>query len=178
MICPECGTPMILSSEPVKETYRNETFVLAGFTRYACPECGNDIMSAQEATRLGRALAEKYAQRHGLLTASQIKEIRKSLGLTQKELERLIGVASPTVSRWETGAMQQSATADKLLRLIRDVPAAADYLRAQYRAERRERPRGDSTTQEPTLSSSLSKRPVLRSAEIVEFDPASSAEAL
>ena len=44
MICPECGTPMILSREPVKETYRNETFVLAGFTRYACPECGNDII--------------------------------------------------------------------------------------------------------------------------------------
>ena len=158
MICPECGTPMILSREPVKETYRNETFVLAGFTRYACPECGNDIMSAQEATRLGRALAEEYAQRHGLLTASQIKEIRKSLGLTQKELERLIGVASPTVSRWETGAMQQSATADKLLRLIRDVPETTDYLRAQYGTEHHGRTRDESAAQEPALSSSSSKR--------------------
>jgi len=36
------------------------------------------------------------------ITAEQIKEKRKELGLTQKEMAELIGVSKPTVERWET----------------------------------------------------------------------------
>lgn len=38
------------------------------------------------------------------MDSSQIRKIRKGLGLTQAELAQLLGVHSITVSKWELGA--------------------------------------------------------------------------
>ena len=38
--------------------------------------------------------------------SEEIKDVRKRLGLTQKEFAQLIGSSKPTVERWERGNMQ------------------------------------------------------------------------
>jgi hypothetical protein len=43
-------------------------------------------------------------------------------------LENLLGVGSKTVVRWEKGTVFQSATADRLMRLILRVPAVMGIL--------------------------------------------------
>ena len=128
MRCLECGAEMRRTAEPVTEAYRGEEFTVDGIDRWVCDACGNDEMQASEAERLSRALAREYARAHGLLTPDEVKALRKSLGLTQREFERLLGVSSPTVSRWETGAMQQSMTANRLMELLRDCPEAGEQL--------------------------------------------------
>ena len=128
MRCTECGSEMRFTSEPMKERYKGEEFTVTGIERWVCDECGNDVMKAEEADRLGRKLVDAYATRKGLLLPSEIRELRESLGMSQKDFEKLIGVSSPTVSRWETGAVQQSKTADNLMRLIRDVPDARNHM--------------------------------------------------
>ena len=35
------------------------------------------------------------------VTSKEIKDVRKKLGLTQKEFAQLIGISKPTVERWE-----------------------------------------------------------------------------
>lgn len=40
----------------------------------------------------------------------------------------MLGVSSPTVSRWETGYMQQTLMADNLMRLVGQLPGAATLL--------------------------------------------------
>lgn len=52
------------------------------------------------------------------MMAEQIKEKRKSLGLTQKDFAELIGVSKPTVERWETSDKPISGPIVQLLKLL------------------------------------------------------------
>lgn len=128
MRCLECGAEMRWAEGPVAETYRGEEFTVDGIGRWVCDACGNDEMTAAEAERLSRGLAREYARAHGLLSPEEVRALRASLGLTQREFERLMGVSSPTASRWETGAVQQSMTANRLMVLLRDCPEAVERL--------------------------------------------------
>jgi DNA-binding transcriptional regulator YiaG len=67
-------------------------------------------------------------QEKGLLSPEEIKGIRKSLGLKQHDFETLIGVSSPTASRWETGAMLPSKTTDTLIRVLAEFPEVVEFL--------------------------------------------------
>lgn len=120
MRCLECGAEMRWTDEPITEEYRGENITVSGIGRYVCDQCGNDEMAAKDAERLARSLASEYAHARGLLSPDEIKEFRTSIGITQKEFERMVGVSSPTVSRWESGAMQQSKPVDNLIRAMRD----------------------------------------------------------
>lgn len=51
-------------------------------------------------------------------TAELVKQIRSRLGLTQEKLAAKLGVAFPTVNRWENGRVRPSPLA---LRTLRDV---------------------------------------------------------
>lgn len=121
------GKEMQFTTAPMTEIYRGEKITVEGIGHYIC-KCGNDEMTAAEATKLAHALAAQYAKAHELLSPSEIKHLRSDLGLTQHEFESLLGVSKPTSSRWENGASQQTVTANILMRLIRDVPEAREYL--------------------------------------------------
>ena len=117
MLCVECGAEMRWTDEPVAEVFKGMEFTVEGVRRYVCDSCGNDEMDVEEAEKLSRELSRRYAEAQGLLTPKEIRNLRKQLGLNQKEFEKLLKVSSPTVSRWETGAMQQSKQADELMRI-------------------------------------------------------------
>lgn len=123
MRCVECGHELRLTNEPLTETYRGETFTIEGIERLACDCCGEYEIDAAEADRLSEAIVEAYARAHGLLAPAEIRDIRKALKMTQAQFEKLLGVAKPTVSRWENGASQPTATACQLMRVIRDHPS-------------------------------------------------------
>lgn len=130
MRCMDCGKEMRFTSEPLTETYRGEKITVNGIERYVC-ECGNDEMTASEATKLAHLLAKEYSRRHDMLQPGDIKALRNELNMTQREFESLLGVSKPTASRWENGASQQSETADRLMKLLRDVPQAREYFGIQ-----------------------------------------------
>lgn len=128
MRCVECGSLMHESREPIVEVVRGVEVSVNGISHYQCDRCGNKTMTAQAAEQLGRRQFEEVARKKGLLSPAQIKEIRIKLGLTQKEFEELIGVTSPTVSRWETGVMLPSKTTDTLIRVLAEFPEAVSFL--------------------------------------------------
>jgi transcriptional regulator with XRE-family HTH domain len=68
------------------------------------------------------------SRKHGLLSADDIRAIRKQFGLTQRDLARLLRLGANTISRWEAGRNVQTEAKDVLLRLLRDVPGSLDYL--------------------------------------------------
>lgn len=129
MRCVECGSIMQETRAPITELIRGVSVTVEGIEHYHCECCGNITMSIEAAEELAKKQMEEVSHAKGILAPSQIKAIRKKLGLTQKELEELIGVSSPTVSRWETGAMLPSKTADTLIRLLGEFPDAVAYLR-------------------------------------------------
>ena len=128
MFCSECGGALRETREPIVEEYRGERFSVSGIRHYVCDSCGSYELLAEDADLLSQKIADQYAARHELLTPAEIRGARKSLGLTQIEFERLLGVSSPTCSRWENGAVQQSKSNDRLIRLIANVPGAREYL--------------------------------------------------
>ena len=44
------------TSEPVLETYKGKKYVVPDIERWVCDQCGNDIMTADVADKLGKAL--------------------------------------------------------------------------------------------------------------------------
>ncbi|MBA7593199.1 hypothetical protein ES703_00116 [subsurface metagenome] len=56
------------------------------------------------------------------MDSTEIRELRKSLGLTQKELAARLKVDSITVSRWERNEQRPSSLAQKqLARLVNKI---------------------------------------------------------
>ncbi len=56
----------------------------------------------------------------------KIKELRTEKGLTQKELSKVLGIGQSTISEWEKGIYEPTASAIKMLAIYFDV--SADYL--------------------------------------------------
>lgn len=69
--------------------------------------------------QLEKAL-EKERKSENLLTAKEIKAIRKKYNLTQLQLELLLKIGPKNVAKWETYKSNQSKTIDKLLRNMND----------------------------------------------------------
>lgn len=64
---------------------------------------------------------DAYRTMKGLLTSSQIAEIRKIYGLTQSEFSALLGWGEVTITRYETKSIQDE-TYDRYMRMVRDNP--------------------------------------------------------
>lgn len=94
----------------------------------ACASCGEVYFAPGEADAAARTAATIVREREGLLTSDEIIALRSTLGLTQVELERVLGVGPKTVVRWERGTVFQSRAVDTLLRVLRAVPAARAFL--------------------------------------------------
>ena len=122
MRCMDCGAEMRETSEPITEKYKGRTITVTGIRHYACDGCGEYELEAGDADKLSRALATEYAKIQGLLLPAEIRAIRKRLGMTQAQFEGVMGVSTPTASRWETGAAMPSKTACILMRAYAQHP--------------------------------------------------------
>lgn len=129
MRCAECGATLRRTREAIVETVRGVEVSVEGIDHYVCDGCGDTVMDIAAAELLAKRQAELVAKEKGLLAPAEIKSIRKALGLTQREFEAVLGVSSPTVSRWETGAMLPSKTADSLIRVLEACPEALRFLK-------------------------------------------------
>ena len=59
---------------------------------------------------------DRVKARHmGILLPSEIRELRTRLGMTQKEMGDLLGVAEKSYSRWETGRERLSHSLNKMV---------------------------------------------------------------
>lgn len=107
-----------------------EQIAVPAAAHLGCPQCNEIVLRFRDSKRLGEDAVAIYRNKHGLLSAEEIRDIRERFELTQAELARLLRLGANTVSRWESGRNVQTAAMDMLLRLIRDVPGSIEYLRA------------------------------------------------
>lgn len=106
-----------------------EEISVPGMTYLGCPECREVVLRYDEAGQLEEGALQIYRKRHGLLSAADVRSIRRRFGLKRADLARLLCLGADTISRWEAGRGVQTATQDVLLRLLRDVPGSIEYLR-------------------------------------------------
>jgi len=83
---------------------------------YKCKSCGEEFDDPRsDEDPLDKAYRE-YRRRHRMKQPEEIREFRKKFGLTQNEMNRLLGWGGATLSRYENGALQDE-THEKALRL-------------------------------------------------------------
>lgn len=126
--CAECGGAVEVSYAPVPFEVRGETVAVEGIPHGVCSACGEVYLSLGAAEQLQKAAVRKSKAARQLLSPEEIRDLRHSLGLSQAAFEGLLGIGAKSVVRWEKGTVFQSATADRLMRLIRLMPELAGVL--------------------------------------------------
>ena len=125
--CAVCGADAVTTAERRRvQVGSREAMVLDEF--YRCTSCGEEFYEPGQLDTVMRRASAAIRRDLELLQPEEIRAIRSSLGLSQADFERLLGVGKKTVVRWEKGTVFQSQATDTLLRVLRGVDGAADFL--------------------------------------------------
>lgn len=121
--CPICKEGKLnLHTKNLTLRYKGHTKELCELKVLRCGECEEGFYLPESEKVHSQGFADFRRQVDGLLTSSEIKNIRSRYRLTQEQLSCLLGMALKTVARYENGTIIQSASTDLLLRLIDDHP--------------------------------------------------------
>ena len=96
---------------------------------YRCAQCGVIVTEIPASGELHRVLVMAIISKLSLLSAQEIRFLRKMAGFSSKELAATLGASASTVSRWENGSRNISKKADAGLRLICFAGMLQDTLR-------------------------------------------------
>lgn len=127
--CALCGAVAASVRGTVHFPINGEEVAVPNVRHTHCSKCGETVFSLTEARRLREDASDLYRRRYDLLTADEIRALRRQLRLTQGELARLLRLGASTISRWEAGRNVQNGAMDVLLRLLRDLPGSLAYLK-------------------------------------------------
>lgn len=116
--CSACGGKM--TTARTNYLYQEETglpVTLAGVEVATCAACGARGPIVPRPLELNAAIVSALARKPGRLAGKEITFLRAGLGLSGRELARLMGTTPTSVSRWEQEKAPAGTAADKLLRL-------------------------------------------------------------
>lgn len=135
MKCPVCDKGKLTRAiRQLSYAYRGRTTTIRQCGRY-CSACSEAILSTQEAASYMRTIKIFRAQvDSAILTPTEVRRIRKRLGLTQRQADEIFGCNPYSFSRYERGTAQQSKLTDKLLRLLDKHPELVAELAADQAA--------------------------------------------
>jgi putative zinc finger/helix-turn-helix YgiT family protein len=120
---------MVERRSALKAPVNGEEVSVPSALHLRCPKCDEVVLRFSDARRLQEDAIATYRKKHGLLSADEIRALRKRFGLTQGELARFLHLGANTISRWESGRNVQTEAMEMFLRLLRDLPGTLDYLR-------------------------------------------------
>ena len=83
---------------------------------YHCEECGETYEQPRKDYDPLEVAYREYRSKKNLLQPEAIKEFRKELGITQKEMSLILGIGVATLNRYENGSLQSEAH-DQVIRL-------------------------------------------------------------
>jgi HTH-type transcriptional regulator/antitoxin MqsA len=128
--CTDCGGAIARRADTFDAHIGRRTVSVPGeYDR--CAGCGEFYFAPGEMDEMMKRASGIVRAGEGLLLPSQIKAFRKGIGLTQPQLEDLLGAGPKTVGRWEKGTVIQNGATDTLLRLLMDMPEALQHLLAK-----------------------------------------------
>lgn len=120
MDCPICGgAELVHDTRDIPHTYKGESTVIPRVTGDYCPACGEVILDRKQGDRYS-ALTGQF---HREVNASQVDpafilQLRKKLGLSQRQAGEIFGGGVNAFSRYETGKARPSVPLVLLLNLL------------------------------------------------------------
>jgi putative zinc finger/helix-turn-helix YgiT family protein len=117
MICLKCKNEdfLLRPDAVVEQEFRGETFNVVSPV-VECEHCGWRALAEGQMDELGRRTSDAFRKKHGLLTSEEIKELRMSLNMSQRQFAEFLRVGEASVKRWENWKIQD-ASSDELIRL-------------------------------------------------------------
>ena len=98
----------------VKHDGQEHEICIPEFSVPQCQACGAMHYDIEADRQVQNALRTKV----GLLSPDRIRAWRTDLSLTHQQVADALGIANETVSRWESGAMIQSKSNDRFMRIF------------------------------------------------------------
>ena len=120
--CPECGQGSVQARRILnyKTKIKGYPFVVDEALIGECDQCGARSFAPQETQRWEELFTNSLEARQAFLSPEEIKELRKSLGLSMEDFARLIGTTRQSLSVWEKAERPSPPvrTADLLMKLV------------------------------------------------------------
>lgn len=80
-----------------------ERVVLNGAPALVCENCDHVVLEGEVIEAARRKLAELIVRNCSVLTGSEARFLRETLGMSQAQLAERLGITRGTVTRWEAG---------------------------------------------------------------------------
>ena len=127
--CHQCGEDLVARVAPPhlrKLRYEGSPYdvLIEGLPEWHCETCDLSVTDEDGDPVLQAALRKHI----GLLSPEQIRAGLKSLNLSQDAFADRIGCAAESISRWLNGAVLQSRTYDRLMRIYFHCPEVRGLL--------------------------------------------------
>lgn len=130
-ICQVCGAKEAKKvHRPFETTYNRQVRVkIDDVEMDECEACGERVLTFDQARYISQNVKRIARASLDLLPPEKIVSIRRRYGISQKQLETLLGLGEKVVTRWERGKVLQAKAADVVLRLMDALPSVVQYLR-------------------------------------------------
>ncbi len=130
--CPVCAKG-ILTEQTITEDfeYKGHKLSIPNYHVFSCDNCSEEIVNPKSIRATEKKMTDFRRGIDGLLTSDEIKDIRKKLGKTQKQLASMLEVGEKTFARYENGQVSQSKAMDILLRVINVNPSVLEEIHKQ-----------------------------------------------
>jgi putative zinc finger/helix-turn-helix YgiT family protein len=120
--CQECGQGTVFTKTfpEYAAKIKGYPFIVKDALVGICDKCGTEHFNASETDRWEQAFEEDRSKHY--LTANEIQELRKSLGLSMEQFAFLIGTTRQSIFNWERPNRKtaQSRIADLIMKLVRE----------------------------------------------------------
>lgn len=126
--CPVCEEGVLLHKQALdKSEYKGVIENIPLFFS-ECSACGSELADANVARANKREMLAFKKRVDHLLSADEIKLLRKRYGMTQQQAAKIFGGGPVAFSKYEANDVMQSDSMDKLLRLARKFPVGLAWL--------------------------------------------------
>lgn len=135
-ICPLCGNGVLQTRNYSRDmVHKGVNLSVEGLMYDYCPACEAELTSPEQMDHNAKLIRAAFVgerarlkREHNLLSGLEIRTIRESLGITQKQAAKIFGGGPTAFAKYEAEEVVQSIGMDKLLRVTAAVPAAAKWL--------------------------------------------------
>lgn len=136
--CPVCEEGTLTSSKIIATfEYKGNSLDIPDYLIWECGECKERFVDHKTSKEGGRKVRDFHRMVDGLLTANEIKRIRKfKLCLSQDDASVLLGGGAKSFARYENSEVIQSEIMDNLLRVIDDRPYVIDSIKNKHMPKR------------------------------------------
>ncbi len=132
IVCPVCEMGNLSKAQKDIEFEYKGNIINFNRSVCSCPECGEEFLDSSDQKKIDKELTDFRRRIDGLLTSSEIRQIREKFGYTQVEFAKILKVGEKNFARYECGQATQSRSMDSLLKVLNHSPVSIEVIGGKF----------------------------------------------